>query len=70
MQTSEVLPVVVAIGSDRAWRVRWSLACNIFAISQALGGQMTNNSVCGCFDNLLRDPEAEVSPPVHSSHAN
>jgi serine/threonine-protein phosphatase 2A regulatory subunit A len=56
-----VLPVVISIGTDRAWRVRWSLACNIFEISKALGDQMTNNTIYECFDNLLRDSEAEVS---------
>jgi hypothetical protein len=59
-QTSQVLPVVIAISTDRAWRVRWSLACNIYSVSQALGDQMTNNSVYERFDNLLRDSEAEV----------
>jgi hypothetical protein len=63
LQTSQVLPVVIAIGCDRAWRVRWSLACNIFAVSQALGDQMINNTVFECFDNLLRDSEAEVKSP-------
>lgn len=60
VKTSQVLPVVIAIGSDRAWRVRWSLACNIYEISRALGDQMTNNTIFECFDNLLRDSEAEV----------
>jgi hypothetical protein len=56
----EVLPVVLAIAADRSWRVRWSLAVKIAEVSTVMGSQVANNSLCACFESLLRDPEAEV----------
>ena len=56
----EVLPVILAIAADRSWRVRWSLAVKIADVSGVMGNQVANNSLCECFENLLRDSEAEV----------
>ncbi len=58
---SEVLPVVLAIAADRSWRVRWSLAVKLYQVAQGMGSQAANNSLAECFEDMLRDHEAEVS---------
>ena len=52
--------MVLAIGADRSWRVRWSLAVKIAEVAAVMGAQVANSSLCECLENLLRDPEAEV----------
>ena len=60
LKMSEVLPVVLAIAADRSWRVRWSLAVKLFQVAQGMGSQAANNSLAECFEDMLRDQEAEV----------
>ena len=57
---SEILPVILAIAADRSWRVRWSLAVKLHQVAQGMGSQVANNSLCECFEEMLRDQEAEV----------
>lgn len=59
-QVTDILPVVLAIGGDRSWRVRWSLACRLHELCEPLGVQVTNNSLSVVFESLLNDSEAEV----------
>jgi serine/threonine-protein phosphatase 2A regulatory subunit A len=59
-QISHILPVVVAIGGDRSWRVRWSLACRLHELCEPLGSQVSNNHLSVVFEGLLNDSEAEV----------
>ena len=55
-----MLPVVVRIGGDPSWRVRWSLAKALPTVCSALGEHITNASLCATFEALLADSEAEV----------
>ena len=57
---THILPVVIAIGGDRSWRVRWSLACRIHELCDSLGTLVSNNHLSGVFESLLNDSEAEV----------
>lgn len=59
-QASLILPVVIAIGGDRSWRVRWSLACRLNELCEPLGSTLTNNCLSAVFESLLNDSEAEV----------
>lgn len=59
-QVTHILPVVVAIGGDRSWRVRWSLACRLHELCGPLGNTVANNCLSGVFESLLNDSEAEV----------
>lgn len=59
-QASQILPVVIAIGGDRSWRVRWSLACRLHELCKPLGSQVSNSHLSSVFESLLNDSEAEV----------
>ncbi|RLN14378.1 hypothetical protein BBJ28_00022721, partial [Nothophytophthora sp. Chile5] len=58
--TQHVLPIVRASVEDRSWRVRFSIAKDFFPLSRAMGSQITESELLGCFSNLLQDAEAEV----------
>ena len=59
-QITHILPVVIAIGGDRSWRVRWSLACRLHELCDPLGSLVANNYLSAVFESLLNDSEAEV----------
>lgn len=44
----------------RSWRVRWSIANKFHELCSALGGQVTNDTMCEGYEALLQDSEAEV----------
>lgn len=44
----------------RSWRVRWSIANKFYELCSALGGQVTNDTMCDGYEALLQDSEAEV----------
>ncbi|GMF11870.1 unnamed protein product [Phytophthora lilii] len=52
-----VLPIVRSSVEDRSWRVRFSIAKDFFPLSRAMGTQITESELLGCFSNLL---QAEV----------
>lgn len=45
---------------ERSWRVRWSAAKKFHELCASLGGEVTNESLCGAYETLLQDGEAEV----------
>ena len=59
-QALHVLPVILAVGSDKSWRVRWSLATRLHELCGPLGDQVANESLSVVFEQLLGDSEAEV----------
>lgn len=52
--TQSVLPIVRASVEDRSWRVRFSIAKDFFPLSRAMGTQITESELLGCFTNLLQ----------------
>lgn len=44
----------------RSWRVRWSAANKFHELCASLGGDVTNEPLCGAYEGLLQDSEAEV----------
>jgi serine/threonine-protein phosphatase 2A regulatory subunit A len=52
--TQSVLPIVRASVEDRSWRVRFSIAKDFFPLSRAMGSQITEAELLGCFTNLLQ----------------
>lgn len=49
-----VLPIVRSSVEDRSWRVRFSIAKDFFPLSRAMGAQITESELLGCFSNLLQ----------------
>lgn len=49
-----VLPIVRSSVEDRSWRVRFSIAKDFFPLSRAMGSQITESELLGCFSNLLQ----------------
>lgn len=63
LQLNHVLPVVLQIAGDQSWRVRWSLANQLFEVLRCLDGdaQSGATSLASVFDALLNDTEPEVT---------
>ncbi|CAN0311863.1 unnamed protein product, partial [Laminaria digitata] len=59
-QTKHILPVVLETAKDTSWRVRWSAANKFHELCAALGGDATNEPMCGAYESLLQDSEPEV----------
>uniref|UniRef100_A0A7S2WVY8 Phosphatase PP2A regulatory subunit A/Splicing factor 3B subunit 1-like HEAT repeat domain-containing protein n=1 Tax=Rhizochromulina marina TaxID=1034831 RepID=A0A7S2WVY8_9STRA len=55
----KVLLVILRTATDRAWRVRWSVASRFEDLVAAFGSG-TQEILCRTFDGLLQDPEPEV----------
>lgn len=55
-----MIPILIKLTRDRAWKVRTSLAKNFANIPKALGKEITDNSLVNIFSTLLKDPEGEV----------
>lgn len=51
----------LALAGDRSWRIRWSFANRVSELADALGVTITRERLLPAFDELLADPEAEVS---------
>ncbi|OMJ90390.1 hypothetical protein SteCoe_7309 [Stentor coeruleus] len=54
------LPLILVIGDDKSWKVRYHFAQKFPAIAQALGKDITESSLIQTFVQLLRDNEADV----------
>jgi serine/threonine-protein phosphatase 2A regulatory subunit A len=59
-QKALIVPVVLNIGADKSWRVRWTLANELPNICNTLGRQLTGDHLAVTFETLLNDSEAEV----------
>lgn len=61
------LPIILLIGEDKSWRVRYHFAQQFPVLSEALGKEITENSLIQTFVQLLRDIESDVkSIALHS----
>lgn len=61
---SQILPVVIHLGADRSWRVRWCFAGKLADICRVMGLEVSNNSLCNLMELLLKDAEAEVGNKI------
>ncbi|CAG9311872.1 unnamed protein product [Blepharisma stoltei] len=61
------LPIILLVGEDKSWRVRYHFAQKFPQLAEALGKEITENSLIQTFVQLLRDIEADVkSIALHS----
>jgi serine/threonine-protein phosphatase 2A regulatory subunit A len=54
------LPVILAVGEDKSWKVRHHFVKNFPKLSEVMGKDITENSLIQTYVQLLRDQEAEV----------
>lgn len=54
------LPLILVIGEDKSWKVRYHFALKFPIVAEALGRDITENSLIQTFVQLLRDSEADV----------
>lgn len=54
------LPLILVIGDDKSWKVRYHFAQKFPAVAEALGKDITESSLIQTFVQLLRDNEADV----------
>ncbi|CAG9321282.1 unnamed protein product [Blepharisma stoltei] len=54
------LPIIILIGEDKSWKVRYTFAKEFPALSDALGKDITESSLIQTFVQVLRDIEADV----------
>lgn len=59
-ERQQVLAVVAALCTDRAWRVRWSVANRLSELADACGRSITVDHLLPRYGDLLIDAEAEV----------
>jgi serine/threonine-protein phosphatase 2A regulatory subunit A len=61
------LPIILVVGDDKSWKVRYHFALKFPAIAEALGRDITESSLIQTFVQLLRDNEADVKTTALSS---
>jgi serine/threonine-protein phosphatase 2A regulatory subunit A len=75
LKTTVIIPTIILLAGDRAWRVRWCLCHHFKEIfpflidsTGASGGQSIGiiNNIASTYDNLLNDPEPEVRAAASS----
>jgi serine/threonine-protein phosphatase 2A regulatory subunit A len=54
------LPVALAAGEDKSWRIRIQFAKKFNELADAFGRDVTEMSMIQSFSQLLRDVESEV----------
>jgi len=55
-----LIPIIIQLTGDKSWKVRLYLAKNFAELAQALGKEISENSLFSIFSTLLRDLENEV----------
>jgi hypothetical protein len=61
---SKVLPVVLLLAKDRAWRVRYTFVRRLHeVITRMSDAQGSQGPLASAYDCLLTDQETEVRPP-------
>lgn len=61
------LPLILVVGDDKSWKVRYHFALKFPAVAEALGRDITESSLIQTFVQLLRDNEADVKTMALSS---
>lgn len=54
------LPIIILVGEDKSWKVRYHFAKEFPALAEALGKDITESSLIQTFVQVLRDIEADV----------
>ena len=54
------LPLILVIGDDKSWKVRYHFALKFPTVAEAFGKDITESSLIQTFFQLLRDNEADV----------
>jgi serine/threonine-protein phosphatase 2A regulatory subunit A len=54
------LPLILLVGDDKSWKVRYHFAQKFPSVAEALGRDITESSLIQTFVQLLRDNEADV----------
>lgn len=67
-KTSKVLPVVLALARDKAWRVRYTFVSRLHEVLSRVPS--AENALVAAFDALLNDTETEVRGAAAGSVAN
>uniref|UniRef100_A0A7N0U5Z9 Phosphatase PP2A regulatory subunit A/Splicing factor 3B subunit 1-like HEAT repeat domain-containing protein n=1 Tax=Kalanchoe fedtschenkoi TaxID=63787 RepID=A0A7N0U5Z9_KALFE len=57
---SHILPVIVSFSQDKSWRVRYTVANQLYELCEAVGPGSTKTDLAPAFVRLLRANEAEV----------
>ena len=55
-----ILPIVLLLGDDKSWKVRYHFAAKYPSLADALGRDINENSLVQTIAQLLKDPEADV----------
>lgn len=55
-----VIPLIIQMTGDKSWRVRHHLAKSFANLAEAVGKDISDNSLISIFSTLLRDQENEV----------
>ena len=55
-----LIPLIIQITGDKSWKVRHYLASEFHNLAEAVGSELTENSLISIFSTLLRDAENEV----------
>ncbi|OMJ69527.1 hypothetical protein SteCoe_32720 [Stentor coeruleus] len=55
-----VLPIVLILGDDKSWKVRYHFAIKYHALAEALGKDINESSLVQIIVQLLKDNEADV----------
>jgi serine/threonine-protein phosphatase 2A regulatory subunit A len=61
------LPIILAMGDDKSWKVRYHFAQKFPNLAEALGKEITENSLIQTIAQLLKDGEADVKTVALSS---
>ena len=70
LNKANIITLLILMVRDRAWKVRIKI-CNSFAkLAEAMGTELTDNSLMGIFCSLLGDPEGEVRTAATQNFAN
>lgn len=55
-----LIPLIIQMTGDKSWRVKHFLAKSFADLAEAVGSELSENSLVSIFSTLLRDPENEV----------
>lgn len=57
---NNLIPIIIQLTGDKSWKVKLYLAKNFADLAEALGKEISENSLFAIFSTLLRDLESEV----------
>jgi serine/threonine-protein phosphatase 2A regulatory subunit A len=60
LNKANIITLLILMVRDRAWKVRIKMSNSFAKLAEAMGTELTDNSLMGIFCSLLNDPEGEV----------